>query len=199
VTPAKTSTKTSLPLFGGSLRQIAFLRVRRQEAPGHWVLIPQVFRPEELPTRAAVAARFGGGQYEVFGRDESNRRITARTRFVLEGEPLPLQSATADTSDDDRELDPKDSPARPSRALGSRTGEREAAVFRLLEQGYALSAITIATGIEARAVRGIFLEWITPLGAEPPTTPELVDHYHRARRAQLQAANEAEWECQWSR
>ena len=52
------------------------------------VRAPKLFTVDELPDREAVRMRFGGGRYDLIGRDKN--RIVARTRFVVDGPPLPL-------------------------------------------------------------------------------------------------------------
>jgi hypothetical protein len=135
---------TSLPLFESSKRRLLkTLHVRRFEA-GQWVGAPQRFEDGELGDREAVRARFGGGRYEVIARDGC--KIVGRTRFVVDGPSRPLGGEGA--------------PA----AVATATGQRQALVFRLLDEGVDLVDVVERTGIEAAVVRAIFDEWKTPLG-----------------------------------
>jgi hypothetical protein len=172
----------SLPLFQSAKRkELHSLYVRRFE-DGRWVRAPGSFTHDELPDRASVRARFGGGRYEIIGRDGS--KIVARTRFVENGPALPLSDAPP--------VPAKNQVAGP-RAFATAAGEREALVFALLDDGMDVVDITKRTGIDARTVRGIFAEWLAPLG-------ELASI--EARRATLAARRLAEvvheWEGSWS-
>jgi len=144
---------TSLPLFESSKRRLLkTLHVRRFEA-GRWVGAPQRFEDSDLSDREAIRARFGGGRYEVIARDGS--RIVGRTRFVLDGPPRPLgdEPAAVAVAGDDAE-----------QRFATTTGQRQALVFRLLDEGIDLVDVVERTGIEAAVVRAIFDEWMTPLG-----------------------------------
>jgi len=46
-------------------------------------------------------------------------------------------------------------------------------------------------------VRSIYIDWITPLGWEPPKTPEETAAYTAARRALIATQQEASWSKQW--
>jgi hypothetical protein len=145
---------TSLPLFESSKRRVLkTLHVRRFEA-GQWVGAPQRFEDGQLGDREAVRARFGGGRYEVIARDGC--KIVGRTRFVVDGPSRPLGgegAAAAVVAGGDGE-----------QRFATATGQRQALVFRLLDEGVDLVDVVERTGIEAAVVRAIFDEWKTPLG-----------------------------------
>jgi hypothetical protein len=180
-TPMRNLAK-SLPLFQSAKRkELHSLYVRRFE-DGRWVRAPGSFTHEELPDRESVRARFGGGRYEIIGRDGS--KIVARTRFVENGPARPLSDAAP--------APPKGQDAGP-RAFATVTGEREALVFALLDDGMDVVDVTKRTGIDARTVRAIFAEWLAPLGEHASI---------EMRRAALAAGRlaelEHEWEGSWS-
>jgi len=83
------------------------------------------------------------------------------------------------------------------RAFATPGGAREALVFGLLDEGRSLVEITTATHIETHVVRSIYIDWITPLGWEPPKTPEETAAYTAARRALIATQQEASWSKQW--
>lgn len=157
--------------------------VRRLES-GCWLRAPSSFTSEELPDRDAVRARFGGGSYEVIGRDA--QRIAARTRFVLDGPALPLGH-----------LEQKSSRGGGGRAglhrFATEAGEREALCFRLFREGHSVQNITEMTGIESRIVRSIYVAWLTPSTGEVPTTPEQLSALEEAARRRAYEGELAAW------
>lgn len=172
----------SLPLFRSAKRQeLQSLYVRRFE-DGRWVRAPGSFTHEELPDRASVRSRFGGGRYEIIGRD--GNKIVARTRFVENGPALPLSDALP--------AKVQEAGAGP-RAFATATGEREALVFGLLDEGVDVVDVTKRTGIDARTVRAVFEEWLAPLGEHASI---------EARRTRLASSRrmelEHDWEVSWS-
>jgi hypothetical protein len=182
----KSAAAKTLPLFESAKRaRLKTLCVRRFE-DGQWVRAPQSFRDDELSDREAVRARFGGGRYEVIARD--GRQIVARTRFVLDGAPCPLR---------DEPPSPAAQAIEPM-AFATQTGAREALIFGLFNEGLDVVEITQRTRIDARTVRAVFAEWLTPLGLEPVKSPEEIP----ARRALVMKlrsqALQAEWEGTWT-
>lgn len=65
---------------------------------------PTAFGPDEMPDRAAIGARFGGGRYDVIARDA--HKIVGRARVVIEGPPLPLNDAQQITMSTGIEIPP---------------------------------------------------------------------------------------------
>lgn len=164
----------SLPLFERATRStIAMLVVRRHEK-GAWVRSPKNFTPDELPNREAVRQRFGGGKYEVIGRD--TQRLVARTTFVLDGPTLPFE--------EDKKRKAL-APRTGERAYGSDAGERQSLGFSLFDQGFTCVEVTQRTGIDNDTVRDIYLRWLTPDSGERPTTPEQIAHMHERRIQKL--------------
>jgi hypothetical protein len=138
----------TLPLFASDKRRdVRSLCVRRFE-DGRWVRAPQSFEPEEFLDRDAVRARFGGGRYEVIGRD--GRQIVARTRFVLEGPPRPMCDAPV----------PEAARAGDPRAFATAEGSRARQVFELLNQGYDLVDVVERTELPPVVVRALLEDWL---------------------------------------
>jgi hypothetical protein len=138
----------TLPLFTSDTRRdVRSLCVRRFEA-GRWQRAPQSFEPADFPDREAVRLRFGGGRYEVVGRD--GRQIVARTRFVLDGPPRPLRDEPI--PDAARAADPA--------AFGTAEGSRARRVFELLEQGHDLADIVQRTELAPAVVRALTDDWL---------------------------------------
>jgi hypothetical protein len=132
----------TLPLFASDKRRdVRSLCVRRFES-GRWLRAPQSFEPGDFPDREAVRVRFGGGRYEVIGRD--GRQIVARTRFVLDGPPRPL----------------RDEPLPDAALAGTTEGTRARRVFELLEQGLDLADIVQRTELAPAVVRALAEEWL---------------------------------------
>jgi hypothetical protein len=164
----------SVPLFSPrSSAPLGSLRLRRFDPEGQrWLSIPRVFRSDELPDRDALKALFGGGRYEVIGRDARGQRIAARACFVLEGEALPIDAATLGAPPS-----LKTHAAMPGSSL---SGAIAARVFALFDQGHNLSQIVVATHIDPRSVRALYREWITPLGQDVPSAAGDVARLERA-------------------
>lgn len=158
---------SSLPLFARKTREKVKLLVIRRLDDGRWGRVPQMFQIDDMPTREAVRDRFGGGQYEVIGRDKN--RIVTRTRFILDGPSRPLDDGQKATR---LRRSPSD-----SRRFSTLAGAREALVFDLFSQGLTVQDVTRKTEIEVRIVRSIYLDWITPSGTGLPKTPEQIAHY----------------------
>jgi hypothetical protein len=173
-----------LPLFARAKRGELEKLVLRRHEDGLWKRCPEVFGPDELPDREAVRMRFGGGRYEVIGRDR--QRIRARTRFVLDGPALPLGNGPAPTH-------AQDGP----RAFATPAGERQALLFQLFEQGRTLPEIVQSTGIDAEVVRAAYPQWLTPCGVELPTAPEQIAELEYRRACERRTANELEWHQPW--
>lgn len=140
-----------------------------------------MFSVEEMPDREAVRARFGGGQYEVLGRDR--QRIAARTRFVLEGEPVPLHEEEVPASKGSN-----------LRRFATAEGEREALVFGLFREGKTVQEITEMTYIESRLVRRLYPLWLTPANRSLPTTPEELSEMESSAKQRTVEAEYASWE-----
>ncbi len=177
----------TLPLFPRETRKNVEKLVISRLEDGGWRRVPELLTAADLPDREAVRARFGGGRYDVIGRDA--KRITARTRFVLEGLPLPLGDEAVLSHKKREKL----------REFATSNGEREAIVFGLLESDTSLPDVVQRTGIEARLVRAIYLEWLTPLGQQIPTTADGVIDLVRAREQARRAKQDAKTAEQWER
>jgi len=177
----------TLPLFPRATRKNVEKLVVSRFEDGAWRRVPALLSAAELPDREAVRSRFGGGRYDVIGRDA--KRITARTRFVLEGLPLPLGDEAVLSNKKREKL----------REFASANGEREAIVFGLLENDTSLPDIVQRTGIEARLVRAIYLEWLTPLGQQIPTSADGVLELVRAREQARRARQDVKMAEQWER
>jgi hypothetical protein len=174
----------SLPLFERATRSaIVMLIVRRLGEDGRWSRAPDGFAQDELPDREAVRARFGGGKYEVIGRDAY--RIVARTTFTVDGEPLALAPAPPL---------PEDRAVTGQRAFATDLGARQAIVYRLLDQGLSCVEVTQRSEIDDDSVREIYLRWLTPDGCQRPTTPEQIAVYQRLRAEQRHAQHRQGWE-----
>jgi hypothetical protein len=174
---------TSLPLFESSKRRVLkTLHVRRFEA-GQWVGAPQRFEEGELGDRDSVRARFGGGRYEVIARDGC--KIVGRTRFVLDGPARPLggEAAVVAVAGGDGE-----------QRFATATGQRQALVFRLLDERLDLVDVVERTGIEAAVVRAIFDEWKTPLGERA-----VIEARCRELAGRRYQDLEQEWGSSWTR
>jgi hypothetical protein len=183
---AATSAPASLPLFERSTRSaLAMLIVRRLE-DGRWLRAPKPIAPGELPDRETVRARFGGGKYEIIGRDA--HRIVARTTFVLEGQPIPFAGGV-----DAIRADAARSGVG-ERAFGTETGARQALVYALLDQGLSCIEVTQRTAIDDDIVRDIYLRWLTPDGGARPTTVDEIALLQRQRAAVRRDQLRAEWE-----
>jgi hypothetical protein len=172
-----------MPLFARKAREdVDVLLVRRFDG-GAWVKVPEKFRPDDLRDREAVRARFGGGRYEVIGQNAQTGRIAARTRFVLDGDPLPIEVR---------------SPATPNpgggrvhaRSFATAAGALTAIVWGLLDQGKTIGEIVAATHVEPKVLRGLYVEWLTPFGEELPQTREEIERLERENAARLLA----EWD-----
>jgi hypothetical protein len=156
------------------------LHVRRFEG-GQWVGAPQPFEDADLGDREAVRARFGGGRYEVIARD--GRKIVGRTRFVVDGPSRPLGG----------EVEPVAvAGGEGERRFATAIGQRQALVFRLLDEGIDVVDVVERTGIDAAAVRAIFDEWKTPLCERATIEARRRDLAERRRR-DLEEGWRASW------
>jgi hypothetical protein len=173
---------TSLPLFESSKRRVLkTLHVRRFEA-GRWIGAPQRFEDGELGDREAVRARFGGGRYEVIARDGC--KIVGRTRFMVDGPPRPLGGEAAVVGVGGGEGDQR---------FATAAGQRQALVFRLLDEGLDVVDVVERTGIEAGIVRAVFEEWKTPLGDRA-----IIDARRRELADRRHQNLEEEWGASWT-
>jgi hypothetical protein len=118
------------------------------------------------------------------GRDR--QRIRARSRFLLEGPPLPLGEASAPAKPPRSRRSPQDEFATPA-------GRREALVFELLDEGLDLVEIVKRTRIDARTLRGIHEEWRALQALRAPTVLQL-----RVRSDVRRAELEHEWGASWT-
>lgn len=69
--------------------QVAFITVSRFDN-GQRSTAPRIFRAEELPSLEVLHALFGGGKYELLGRDAGNARIVAKRAYSIPGPPKPM-------------------------------------------------------------------------------------------------------------
>jgi hypothetical protein len=173
-----------LPIFTRATAEAVMTLVVRRLENGRWVRAPRTFQLAELPDRHAVGALYGGGKYEVIGRDR--QRIRARSRFLLEGPPLPLGEASAPAKPPRSRRSPQDEFATPA-------GRREALVFELLDEGLDLVEIVKRTRIDARTLRGIHEEWRALQALRAPTVLQL-----RVRSDVRRAELEHEWGASWT-
>jgi hypothetical protein len=166
-TMSATITAAGTAIFAKEVPTLATMRVRRQE-PAGWVLIAEVFTLAELPNREALQRRFGGGRYEVLGRDERNVGIIARVRFVLEGAPLPLPS-----------LPPRHESKRPEHSHRSSVlpakeiarGAMAAHVFRRFDEGANPVDVVRESSYDPDQVEKLHTQWARLRGRlvlEPP-------------------------------
>jgi hypothetical protein len=173
-----------LPIFNRSTSEAVTVLVVRRFEDGRWLRAPRSFAPSELPDRHAVGALYGGGKYEVIGRD--SMRIRARSTFRLDGPSLPLG-------------DKPKAPARRRRArhdekeFATPAGRREALVFELLDQGVDLIDVAKRTEIDARTLRSIYEDWRALHGLRG----ELASNV-RERNDARRTALEREWGASWS-
>jgi hypothetical protein len=82
------------PLFlpegeGEEPPEIGFVNVKRWQN-GRWVFAHRQYTPGDLDSLERLFELYGGGQYELVGRDKRNAKITALKRLELDGDPLPL-------------------------------------------------------------------------------------------------------------
>lgn len=183
---AKSITK-SLPLFArAKRRELVTLIVQRFE-DGRWVRALELIPAAELPDRESVQARFGGGRYDVIGRDKN--KIVARTRFVVDGPALPLGDEAMRSPVKRKDL----------REFATANGERQAIVFAMFDERVPLTEITRRTGIETQTLRAIYLEWLTPIGRSLPSTQAEIEELEQRRERELHARELTEWEHTWKR
>lgn len=69
--------------------EVHYISVLRWDG-GAKVTAPRLFPAEELPDQAALFALYGGGKYELLGRDASSTRIVAKRALNLSGPSKPL-------------------------------------------------------------------------------------------------------------
>lgn len=72
---------------------IGWIQVTRREPTGQQVWCPRKFAASELTDEAQLNELFGGGTYELIGRDAKGQRIIARRGLVLPGPSKPLFEA----------------------------------------------------------------------------------------------------------
>jgi hypothetical protein len=68
---------------------VRFINVTRWDG-GAKVTAPRLFRAEELADQGALFALYGGGRYELLGRDVTNSRIIAKRALNLPGPSKPM-------------------------------------------------------------------------------------------------------------
>lgn len=92
---------------------IQYIIVQRYEG-GNRVTCPYIFPADELPTIQALYGLFGGGKYELIGRDGNRQKITGRKSLTLPGKPKPLFNVgglqEAVDEEESEASDPLDSP-----------------------------------------------------------------------------------------
>lgn len=70
--------------------EIGWIMVSRWEN-GAFVYARDRFPAAELTEISQIADMFGGGAYELVARNSTMQRITARRKYVIPGEPLPIK------------------------------------------------------------------------------------------------------------
>lgn len=156
------------PLFAAAAAspkrpEIGFVQVRRREGRT-WKRAPETFPASDLPDREALAARFGGGEYELVARCSRNHRITSRARVSIPGDPKPLgdQEDTAEASSAKRVRPGRR--AYPTHMLALlEHGRLQSRVFRMFERGCNVSEIVRATKLPVEEVRRLWSERDGPL------------------------------------
>ncbi len=134
----------------------------------------------ELRDQSALAARFGGGSFLLLARDPTNMRIATRVRVSVAGPARPCEDEGRIESPASRRK--TSSPSE--RPHATRAGMLADEVFQCLDEGKPLGEVMRATGAEPRVLRGLYLEWLTPFGAELPKTPEEIQKRIEAKRAE---------------
>lgn len=155
-------------LGGRSPDDFGRVHVFRHEDHGARTMLG-VAQPADLRDRLAFGARFGGGTFTLVARSPDNRRIAGRFRTETEGAALPAPEGTK-----------REGVAWPH-ATG--TGQLQAVVFPLFREGCSVDAVVDRTRVDARALRALYLEWLTDFGEELPTTPDEVAR-RKARAAE---------------
>jgi hypothetical protein len=176
-----------LPIFTRSTSEAVTTLVVRRFEDGRWVRAPRTFQASELSDRHAVGHLYGGGKYEVIGRDRL--RIRARSTFTLEGPSLPLGESLGAATKPRRARDARNN----VQEFSTPVGRREALVFELLDEGLELIDIAKRTAIEARTLRGIYEEWRALHALREPIGLQL-----RERSDARGTALDREWGTSWT-
>jgi hypothetical protein len=69
--------------------QVGYIHVTRFESGGT-VYAPKLFKAEELQDLDTIVQLYGGGKYELIGRDLKGQRVVTRQTYTLPGKPKPL-------------------------------------------------------------------------------------------------------------
>jgi hypothetical protein len=178
-----------------STPEVGFIQVRRRESDG-WKRAAKTFPAGELRDARALKECFGGGTYELIARSANNRRITARARLEVPGDPKPLGEAPASSTV--RHAKPEGRAHPSNGALGRflalfERGKLQARVFRMFERDAEVAEIVRATKLPADEVRRLWVEYTTPLGYAPARDLEHpVDETERRANEHVRELHERE-------
>jgi hypothetical protein len=180
--------------------EIGFIQVRRRDLERQrWSRVLGTFPADTLTTTEPIAARYGGGEYELIGRCARNRRITARVKVAVPGPPAPSESEPEARHVETRELGTVDAPSdgvaqahpperAPRRHQTSTEKRREqlelgalhATAFRLFSKKAPLARVVRETRLPLDEVRRLWTEFVTPL--KDPAEMDLERHVDEMRR-----------------
>lgn len=157
------------------------------------------FPADTLMTAEPIAARYGGGEYELIGRCARNRRITARVKVAVVGPPVSPDSEPearhgetyglgSDAAPPDHTTPahpPERAPRRRQTSAEKRREQLElgalhAKAFRLFSKKAPLARIVRETRLPLSEVRRLWKEFVTPL--KEPAEMELERHVDEMRR-----------------
>src|SRR4030095_17081285 len=90
--------------------EIGYIHIVRYEgsfSSARKITMPKQFSAEELTELEQIFDLYGGGHYELIGRDIGNQRITARRRYTLPG---PSKSIVIETEGE--EIEDEETPVK---------------------------------------------------------------------------------------
>jgi hypothetical protein len=90
--------------------EVGFIHIVRYDGPfsaNRKIQVPKQFAAEELTDLEQIYELYGGGNYELIGRDYANQRITKRVRITLPGSPKPIVIDTQGEEVEDEEEENK--------------------------------------------------------------------------------------------
>jgi hypothetical protein len=175
--------------------EVGFIQVRRREPEG-WKRAAKTFPAGELRDARALKECFGGGTYELIARSANNRRITARARLQVPGDPKPLGEAPASSTV--RHAKPEQrthfSNGAQARLLALfERGKLQARVFRMFDRGAEVPEIVRMTKMPSDEIRRLWEEYSTPLGYAPARDLEHpVDETERRAHEHVRELHERE-------
>lgn len=108
-----------LPEDGGKpLKPIAYIHIARFDGSQKYQH-PRLIPADEMPDLETLHRRFGGGRYEITGRDETKRHIVTKRAITLAGKSKPLDNL--DDSEDEESV-PVVTPQQASNMTGGVVG-----------------------------------------------------------------------------